>query len=108
MHIIEFLLASWNRLAEHWLVNVNKLTADTSGEVIDVEKEGSLFLAFQTIMARLKTRYTLGFYPARKSEDGKFRKLNLGLAPAFGGKGRDYVVLSKTGYYAPRRRVATR
>lgn len=53
--------------------NVNELAADTSGEVIDVEKEGSLFLAFQTILARLKTRYTVGFYPALETEDGKFR-----------------------------------
>lgn len=97
-----------DRLIEHWIVNVSKLTAETGGEVIDLEKEGSLYLAFQTILTRLKTRYTLGFYPTPKIEDGKFHKLNLALAPAHGSKGHDYVVVAKTGYYAPSPRVVSR
>ncbi len=95
-------------LVEHWLVSVSKLTGETGGEVIELEKEGSLYLAFQTILTRLKTRYTLGFYPTPKLEDGKFHKLDLQLAPNFGGKGRDYVVVAKSGYYAPSPRVASR
>ena len=90
------------------LVNVNKLTAETGGEVFDVEKEGSLFLAFQALIERLKTRYTLGFYSTRTAEDGGFRHLNLRLQPSFGAKGKDYSVLSKTGYYTPRSRSTTR
>ncbi len=103
-----FMASIADRLIEHWIVNVSKLTAETGGEVIDLEKEGSLYLAFQTILTRLKTRYTLGFYPTPKVEDGKFHKLNLALAPAYGSKGHDYVVVTKTGYYAPSPRVASR
>ncbi len=92
------------RLAAHaaGMVNVGKLVADTGGEIFDVEKEGSLFLAFQALIERLKTRYTLGFYPAQKSEDGRFHKLELVLQPSFGKKGREYQVVAKKGYYALR------
>ena len=89
-------------------VSVPKLTEETGGEIFEGEKEGSLFLAYPTLIERLKTRYTLGFYSTRKDRDGRFRKLNLRLQPRFGGKGRDYTVISKTGYYATRPRVAER
>jgi len=90
------------------MVNVDKLTADTGGEVFEVEKEGSLFLAFQALIERLKTRYTLGFYSTHNADNGGFRRLNLRLQPTFGAKGKDYAVLSKTGYYALRSRQASR
>ncbi len=89
-------------------VNVSKLTAETGGEIFEVEKEGSLFLAFQALIERLKTRYTIGFYSTRSAADGSLRKLNLRLQPSFGAKGKDYVVLSKSGYYATRTRAASR
>ncbi len=82
------------------LVNVNKLTAETGGEVFEVEKEGSLFLAFQALIERLKTRYTIGFYPVRQSSGRTLHKLDLRLQPRFGSKGHEYTVLSKSGYYS--------
>jgi len=90
------------------LVNVGKLTAETGGEIFEVEKEGSLFLAFQALIERLKTRYTLGFYSTHNAEDGGFRRVNLRLQPSFGAKGKEYAVLSKTGYYALRSRPSSR
>ncbi len=92
--------------ASRGMVNVGKLTAETGGEIFEVEKEGSLFLAFQSLIERLKTRYTIGFYSTHKGDGGGFRKLNLRLQPSFGTKGREYTVLSKRGYYpgAARRR----
>ena len=90
------------------LVNVNKLTAETGGEIFDVQKEGSLYLAFQALIERLKTRYTIGFYSSHNPPDGRFRRLNLRLQAKFGAKGKDYTVLSKTGYYATRARPASR
>ena len=95
-------------MLEHWLVNVGKLTAETGGEVIDLEKEGSLFVAFQTILTRLRTRYAIGFYPAPKMDDNKFHKLNLALAPTFGNRGHDYQMIARTGYYASNARAASR
>lgn len=90
------------------LVNVAKLAAETGGEVIEVEKEGSLFLAFQKLIERLKTRYTLGYYPTHPARDGTFRTVEVKLHPDQGIKGRDYTVVAKRGYYAPRPRHARR
>ncbi len=90
------------------LINVSKVSAETGGEIFDIEKEGSLYLAFQALIERLKTRYTLGFYPTHKTEDGGFRRLNLRLQQNFGSKGHEYTVLSKSGYYAARQRVSSR
>jgi Ca-activated chloride channel family protein len=81
------------------LVNVNKLTAETGGEIFDVQKEGSLFIAFQALIDRLKTRYTLGFYPKHGTTGRGMHQLNLRLQPRFGNKGRDYTIISKSGYY---------
>ena len=88
------------------LVNVSKLTAETGGEIFDIEKEGSLYIAFQALITRLKTRYTLGYYPADAARDTKFRQLEVRLGARHGSQGRDYQILSKRGYY-PRRASAT-
>jgi len=83
------------------LVNVKKLTEETGGEIFDVEKEGSLYLAFAALIERLKTRYTLGFYPAGSAAttERKLKKLEVKLHPSFGVKGKDYSVVAKRGYF---------
>jgi VWFA-related protein len=80
-------------------VNVKKITEETGGEIFEVEKEGSLYLAFAALIERLKTRYTLGFYPGAKSAGRQLRKLDVKLNPSFGSKGRDYTVVAKRGYF---------
>jgi VWFA-related protein len=85
------------------LVNVAKLAEETGGEVFEVEKEGSLFLAFKALIERLKTRYTLGYYSTNKNENGALRRLDLSLQPRFGMKDHDYRLIAKSGYYAPKR-----
>ena len=80
-------------------VNVKKITEETGGEIFEVEKEGSLYLAFAALIDRLKTRYTLGFYPGAKTTGRQLRKLEVKLKPSFGSKGRDYSVVSKSGYF---------
>lgn len=89
------------------LVNVGKLAGETGGEIFEVEKEGSLFLAFQALIERLKTRYTIGFYPSPNTPGSSFHRLNLHLQPKFGAKGKEYSVVSKTGYYAALSRQAS-
>lgn len=88
-------------------VNVAKLAGETGGEVFDVETEGSLSLAFQSLIERLKTRYTLGYYPATRSATGpngsRFHKLEVRLSAAHGEKGRDYSIAAREGYFPPRR-----
>ncbi|MGH9702055.1 MAG: VWA domain-containing protein [Candidatus Acidiferrales bacterium] len=83
-------------------VNVSKLTADTGGEIFDVEKEGSLYIAFQALIQRLKTRYTLGYTPANPARGGSFHKLEVRLTANHGELGKDYTIASKRGYYSNR------
>jgi VWFA-related protein len=81
-------------------VNVKKMTEETGGEIFDVEKEGSLYLAFAALIERLKTRYTLGFYPGGAAASSRqLKKLEVKLQPSFGAKGKDYTVLAKRGYF---------
>jgi Mg-chelatase subunit ChlD len=83
------------------VVNVQTVADDSGGELFDVKKEGSLDKAFQDLMDRLKTRYTLGYYSSNKTADGGYRKIAVSLAPGFGNAGKDYSVTAKQGYYAP-------
>ena len=83
-------------------VNVSKLAADTGGEIFDVEKEGSLYIAFRALIQRLKTRYTVGYTPANSGRNGSFHKLEVRLTPSQGELGKDYTIISKRGYYSNR------
>jgi VWFA-related protein len=91
--------ASREVLARNDVVQVPKLAAQTGGVIIQLNKIEGFTMALETLISIVKTRYTLGFYPARAS-DGKYHKLDLRLQPSFGEKGHDYKVLSRDGYYA--------
>jgi VWFA-related protein len=81
------------------LVNIRKVMDQTGGEIFDVQNVANLVAAFGALMERIKTRYTLGYYTSVNGAEGKPHKLDVRLAPAFGTKGRNYVVLSKSGFY---------
>lgn len=81
-------------------VNVAKLVEETGGDIFDVQKEGSLYIAFEALITRLKTRYTLGYAPTHTVRDGKFHNLTVQLVAARGKPGSDYKVLAKRGYFA--------
>ena len=81
------------------LVNIRKVADQTGGEIFDVKDVAHLDEAFRALIARIKTRYTLGYYTKATAATGKRHKLDVTLALSFGKKGHDYVVLAKTGYY---------
>jgi len=81
------------------LVNIRKVMDQTGGEIFDVKDVANLNAVFQALIERIKTRYTLGFYTTASGAEGKPHKLDVALAPSFGKKGRDYVVLAKSGYF---------
>jgi Ca-activated chloride channel homolog len=81
------------------LVDIKKVADQTGGEIFDVKNVANLSSVFQALIERIKTRYTLGYYTHASGAEGKPHKLDVVLAPSFGKKGRDYTVLSKTGYY---------
>jgi VWFA-related protein len=81
------------------LVNINKVTGQTGGEIFDVKTVANLDAVFSALIKRIKTRYTLGYYTSANGAEGKPHKLDVRLAPSFGTKGRNYVMLAKSGYY---------
>lgn len=81
------------------LVNIRKVAEQTGGEIFDVRDVAHLDSVFRALIERIKTRYTLGYYTNASAALGKPHKLDVRLAPSFGKKGRDYVVLSKSGFY---------
>jgi Ca-activated chloride channel family protein len=84
---------------EKGLVNIRAVMEQTGGEVFDVKDVAHLDAAFGALINRIKTRYTLGYYTKASAALGKPHKLDVRLAPSFGKKGKDYVVLYKNGFY---------
>jgi VWFA-related protein len=87
--------------------SVPKITHETGGEIIEVETLGSVRAAMAAVVARLKTRYTIGYNSSNQASDGAFRRITVRLTDRFGLLDRDYAVHSKTGYYAPTQAVAS-
>jgi len=81
------------------LVNIRKVMDATGGELFDVKDVAHLDAEFRALIQRIKTRYTLGYYTNASAALGKPHKLDVRLASSFGKKGKDYVMLSKNGFY---------
>jgi hypothetical protein len=81
------------------LVNIRKVTEQTGGEIFDVKDVANLDAMFRALIERIKTRYTLGYYTSANGAEGKPHKLDVRLAPSFGTKGKNYLILAKNGYY---------
>jgi hypothetical protein len=67
--------------------------------MFDVQDVEHLDTAFNALIRRIKTRYTLGFYTNATAAEGKPHKLDVRLTSSFGKKGHDYVILAKSSYY---------
>jgi Ca-activated chloride channel family protein len=81
------------------LVNIRRVAEQTGGEIFDVKDVANLDTIFRALIERIKTRYTLGYYTSANGAAGKPHKLDVRLAPSFGTKGKNYVILAKSGYY---------
>jgi len=81
------------------LVNIRKVADQTGGEIFDVQDVAHLDSVFHALIDRIKTRYTLGYYTNATAALGTPHKLDVRLATSFGKKNRDYLVLSKSGFY---------
>jgi Ca-activated chloride channel family protein len=82
------------------MISVPKLVEQTGGEIFDVEKIGSLDAAFGALIQRIKTRYTLGYYATHNNGNQLFHKVDVQLAASYGKKGQNYLIVSRSGYYA--------
>jgi VWFA-related protein len=74
--------------------DMNKLTAETGGRVIEVgNKMEKLKAAFDQISQELRSQYNVGYVPTNPTKDGKFRKVEI--RSKDGSK-----IQSRSGYFA--------
>jgi VWFA-related protein len=81
------------------LVDIRKVVEQTGGEVFNVPDVAHLDDVFRTLIQRIKTRYTLGYYTNATAALGKPHKIDVRLGPSFGKKGHDYTALSRSAFY---------
>jgi VWFA-related protein len=74
---------------------LKKLSDDTGGRVIEVNRAKDASAAFQQIANELRTQYLLGYTPTNTRHDGAFRKIRVQI------RNGDYKVQARRGYYAP-------
>jgi VWFA-related protein len=77
-------------------VVAKRLADETGGRMLVVRNEKNLEQAFDQIYDELRSRYTIGYVSANKAHDGSYRKIKMEM------KNKDYSVLARRGYYAPR------
>ena len=84
--------------------SVDQFTQALGGEIIDVERSESLAAALDTVLSRLKYRYTLGYSPKHGARDGQFRRVEVRLVPRYGRPGSEYRIRAREGYFARQNR----
>jgi VWFA-related protein len=73
-----------------------KLTDETGGRTFVVRNDKDLKQAFDQLFDEMRSQYTLGYSPTNKARNGSYRKIKVEM------KNKDYSVLTRRGYYAPR------
>ncbi len=79
------------------LVNVGKVAPRTGGEILDVQKEGSLSSAFAELIQGLRARYAIGYTPDHSAQDGRFHSLEVRMVS---GRCPGCTVRAKRSYFA--------
>jgi VWFA-related protein len=74
---------------------LRKLSEDTGGRVLQVNKTKDTAAAFQEIANELRTQYLIGYTPTNTKHNGAFRKIRVQVHNS------DYKVQARRGYYAP-------
>ncbi len=76
--------------------DMDKLTEQTGGRLIDIDKLEKLKPAFDQIARELRSQYNLGYTPTNNTQDGSFRKIEIKSA-------QKHKVQARRGYYATKR-----
>lgn len=74
---------------------LKKLSEETGGRVIRVERARDTAAAFQEIANELRTQYLLGYTSSNTKHDGTFRKIQVRVREG------NFKVQARRGYYAP-------
>lgn len=80
--------------------NLSRMTQETGGELISVGSVSSLDSALASVIARLRMRYSFGYYPSGTGQGGMFHEIKVRLTDRHGKPGTDYFMHAKRGYYA--------
>jgi Ca-activated chloride channel homolog len=79
---------------------VKKVAQETGGELMEVSHITSLSSSLRSVISRLRSRYSLGYYPSSANQGGAFHSITIRLDDQFGKQGNDYFVHAKRGYYS--------
>ncbi|MBL8171411.1 MAG: VWA domain-containing protein [Acidobacteria bacterium] len=80
--------------------NIKAYAELTGGEVLNADKADAA-IGLGKLFDHLRSRYTIGYYPANQNFDGKFRKIKLKLTPDAAKRlGEDVIVRTRQGYLA--------
>jgi Ca-activated chloride channel homolog len=82
-------------------VSVSRITRETGGEVISAANIEAIRPAMTTIIARLKRRYSLGYYSTNHRHDGAFREIAVSVTEDSPNPNRKYTISVRRGYFAP-------
>jgi VWFA-related protein len=74
---------------------LKKLSEETGGRVLQVQRLRDTAAAFQQIADELRTQYLLGYTPTHIRREGSFRRIHVQV------RNTDYKVQARRGYYAP-------
>lgn len=80
---------------------VNRIAQDTGGEVLDTRELGSVEAAMQSVITRLKLRFTLGYQSKNTIQDGTFRRIEVRLTDKAQANG-PFTIYHRRGYHAAR------
>lgn len=89
---ISVMLDGLYRTADQYLQD---LAVKSGGELHRADTLRSLPDAFANIAAELRNQYSIGYYPANQTRDGKYRKIQVKVSR------KDVVVRARPGYRAP-------
>jgi VWFA-related protein len=76
---------------------MNELAKDSGGKNFAAASLQEARAAFAQVANEIGTQYNLGYYPANKTRDGRFRQIRVELRGV-----KDANVRAREGYYAPK------
>ena len=78
---------------------VKRIAEETGGEIFDTKELGSVESAMQSVISRLKLRFTLGYHKQDTRQDGAFRRIEVRVTKTDPVAG-PFTVYHRRGYYA--------
>src|SRR5262249_45149878 len=79
--------------------SIGRHVADTGGVVLRIGRNDAV-AKLTNLIERLRTRYSLGYTPLNEKRDGKFRKIELSVAPEMERREGGIAIVARKGYYA--------